>query len=164
LLKSHYARIGLIGCIALTFVPTVTASNNSESRVEIDPGLYQYNHVVKIGPQVLHTDDYQYCIFEDNNSRTLSELLDSLSGEGECTVSNVSFGGGKGSADVSCDNTELGFPVTGTLTANYTRTQYDVTAVAQSPMGGPQITVLSDVKRLKACPPDWTPPEGISPD
>lgn len=157
--KSHYWRVGVVFCAFLLLAP----SSLAEDKVELDPGLYQFDHTVKIGPQMVHTDDYQYCIFADDNSRTVSQLVDSLTSGGECSVSNVSFGGGKGSADVSCDNTELGFPINGNLTANYTNTQYDVVAVAQSPMGGPPITVTTDVKRVKACPPDWTPPEGISP-
>lgn len=159
MLVFHHFRLGMI-CLASL---TVAQSAVAEDKVEIDPGLYQYNHIVKIGPQQIHAEDYQYCIFEGDNSRTLSQLVEALVSEGSCDVSNISFGGGKASADVSCSNTGLGFPLSGNLSANYAATQYDVKAVAQSPMGGPPITVTTDVKRIKACPADWTPPEGISP-
>jgi len=134
----------------------------AEDGVEVEPGLYGFATTVSMGGQTILEDRYEYCIFEDNNSRTFDELMDELVTDSECDVSNVSFGGGKGSATISCPNTDLGIPLDGQMDGYYSRTRYGATTVAQSPMGGPKVTIKTTADRLSECPDGWTPPEGYS--
>lgn len=137
-------------------------SAQAEDKVELDPGLYAFKTVVSMGQQEMHQEEYEYCIYEGNNSRSFDELVNEISGEGDCELSNVSFGAGKGTATIMCPNTDLGFPLTGQMDGYYTRTTYGATTVAKSPIGGPDITVKTTVNRLQDCPEGWVPPEGYS--
>lgn len=149
-----------VGSISIVLMMSFNAQ--AEDKVELEPGLYAFKTIVDIGQQNVHQEQYEYCIYEGNNSRTFDELADEISGEGDCDVSNVRFGAGKGTASVMCPDTDLGFPIMGELDGYYTSTTYGATTVAKSPMGGPNITVTTTVKRLMDCPEGWKPPEAYS--
>lgn len=129
--------------------------------VTLDPGLYDYSHVVSVGGQALPADAYEYCVREGRNSRTLDELVDSLAGDGECTVSNLNMTASTGRADLTCTDTDLG-NVSGTLEAEYGPDFYDVDARAK--LGPLPVHVKTEVRRRGDCPANWTNPDNISED
>ena len=147
---------------ALLLCVSLGVSATAEEKVEVNPGLYAYTTTVDVGPQNVVNDSYEYCIFEGNNSRSFDELMTDWLGDTNCDVTNSSFGGGKGSATVSCANTDLGVPINGTIEGYYSRTSYGGVTKAKSPMGGMEITVKTTAKRMSDCPAGWTPPEGYS--
>ncbi len=150
----------LMGSISMVLM--MSFNTQAEDTVELEPGLYAFKTIVDIGQQTVHQEEYEYCIYEGNNSRSFVELIDEISGDGDCDVSNVRFGAGKGTASVMCPDTGLGFPIMGQMDGYYTSTTYGATTVAKSPMGEADITVTTTVKRLVDCPEGWTPPEGYS--
>ena len=132
------------------------------SSVTLDPGLYDYSHVVMMGGSALPADEYEYCVEDGQNSKTLDELVASLAGDGECTVSNVNMTSSTGRADVACTDTELGMDISGTLEAEYTSSSYDVDTRAD--IGPIQLLVKTKVRRRGECPVDWDNPDNVSPD
>ncbi len=130
--------------------------------VTLAPGLYDYAHVVSIGGMALPADESEYCIAEGDNSKTLDELVASLAGDGECTVSNVNMTGSTGRADLSCTDTDLGMDISGTLTADYGPDFYNVDTRAS--LGPMQVLVRTEVRRRGECPANWGNPDDITPE
>ena len=129
--------------------------------IEIDNGLYAFSSGLTVNGQNMLQKDYEYCLTDKHTKRSLSELVNELSGDGECDVTNIQVGMGRGSADVSCFIEEFGAKATGVVEADYSRTHYNVNTVSR--VGG-AIDMRTNVKaRLVGdCPTGWTPPPGIS--
>ncbi|MEP4052871.1 MAG: DUF3617 family protein [Litorimonas sp.] len=144
--------------VGVAAMPQIAVANS----VTLDPGLYDYSHVVMMGGRALPADEYEYCVEEGQNSKTLDELVASLAGDGECTVSNVNMTSSTGRADVACTDTELGMDISGTLEAEYTSSSYDVDTRAD--IGPIQLLVKTKVRRRGECPVDWDNPDNVSPE
>lgn len=134
----------------------------SAQSVTLDPGLYDYSHVVMVGGLAMPADEYEYCVEDGKNSKTIDELVASLAGDGECTVSNLNMTASTGSADVACTDTELGMDISGTLSAEYGSDFYDVDTRAA--LGPIQVLVKTKVRRRGECPADWNNPDDVSDD
>lgn len=144
--------------LTATLLPQFAAANS----VTLDPGLYDLSHVVMMAGRALPADEYEYCVEDGDNSRTLEELLDSLAGDGECRVSNVNMTDSKGRADVTCTGTDLGVDISGTLEAQYGSDFYDIDTRAG--LGPIQIHVKTKVRRRGKCPANWDNPDNVSVD
>ena len=145
--------------LAAAAMPQIAAAQS----VTLDPGLYDYSHVVTIMGRATPADSYEYCLVEGQNSKTLDELVAGLADGGQCTVSNVNMTASTGRADVTCTNTGLGMDVSGTLDATYTSSSYDVDTTAKiGPIGN--IQVKTKVRRRGECPEGWNNPDDVSPD
>jgi len=145
------------GCAALSFPHIVSAQS-----VTLDPGLYDYSHVVVIGGGAMPADEYEYCVKEGKNSKTLDELVASLAGDGECTVSNVNMTASTGRADVTCTGTDFGLNISGTMEAEYGSNFYTVDTRAD--LGPLEVLVKTNVRRRSDCPADWGNPDDVSDD
>jgi len=143
-------------------VMAMSVSAQAADEVDLEPGLYMFKSIVDIGQQVVHAEEYEYCILEENSTRTVDELIEEIAGDGDCEVNDVNFGGGEGTATIMCPNTELGFPLTGRVEGYYTSTTYGATTIATSPVEGADVTVTTTATRLMDCPEGWEPPEGYS--
>lgn len=154
---SRIATIFAASAAAICFAPQLSAQS-----VTLDPGLYDYSHVVSMGGRALPADTYEYCVREGRNSRTLDELVASLAGDGECTVSNVNMTGSTGRADLTCTDTDLGMDISGTLEAEYGSDFYDV--ISRAKMGPLPVRVDTKVRRRGDCPANWNNPDNVSDD
>ena len=125
--------------------------------VTLDPGLYDYAHVLNLGGRDMAADEFQYCVREGENSRSLDELVESLSNGGQCKLSNIYMTNSTGRADVTCTNTGLGLDIQGVLDARFGPDFYNVDAVAA--VGPIQITLKSKILRRGDCPADWKNPD-----
>jgi hypothetical protein len=112
-----------------------------------------------IGGRGMPADKYEYCVREGQNSKTLDELVESLAGDGECTVSNVNMTSSTGRADIVCTGTDLG-DVSGTMEAEYGADFYTVDTRAD--LGPLSVHVKTKVRRRGDCPADWNNPDGVS--
>ena len=120
--------------------------------VTLEPGLYDYSNIFSTGDLVLATDESEYCIKDGENSKTLDELVASLAGDGNCTVSNVSMTDSTGRANLVCTGTDLGVDIAGTLDAKFGSDFYDVDTRAK--LGPLDVLVKTKVRRRGDCPAD----------
>lgn len=151
-------RLSLL--LPLGFAALALPQMASANSVTLDPGLYDYSHTISMGGRALPADEYEYCVQEGKNTKTLDELVASLAGDGECTVSNVNMTSSTGRADISCTDTDLGMDVDGTLNATYGADFYDVDTTAN--LGPIQVLVKTTVRRRGECPADWDNPDGVT--
>jgi len=142
--------------IAASIWPTLAQAQT----VSLKPGLYDYSHVFNLGGQDVSADEYEYCLREGENSKTLDELVESLSSGGECKLSNVSMTRSTGRADIACTDTGLGMDIRGTIEAEFGSDFYDVNAFAA--FGPLQLVVKSKVRRRGECPVNWKNPDDVS--
>ena len=143
----------LISLLGIAFAAGALPHSALAQNVTLDPGLYDYSHVLNLGGQDMAADEFQYCIRDGENSRTLDELVESLSNGGQCKLSNISMTNSTGRADISCTDTGLGLDVQGVLDAKFGPDFYDVDAIAA--LGPIQITFKSKIQRRGECPADW---------
>lgn len=135
----------------------------SAQSVTLDPGLYDYAHVVMLGEHEMLRDEHEHCIVDGENSKTLDELVASLTGDGQCTASNVSMTASTARADIICTDTGLGKDLTGTLEAEYGTDFYSIDShAALGPMG--QVRVNTKARRSGACPKDWNKSDDVCSD
>lgn len=145
--------------LAAAALPQLAAAQS----VTLEPGLYDFSHVVTMMGTAAPADTYEYCVVEGENSKTLDELIEGLSDGGQCSVSNVNMTASTGRADVTCTNTGLGMDVSGTLDAKYGPDFYDIDTKAKlGPIGG--IRVTTKVKRRGMCPEGWDNPDNVRVD
>lgn len=148
-----------LGLVAVLAMPQMAIAQS----VSLEPGLYDYSHVVNLGGLQMPADEYEYCVVEGENSKTIEELVAGLAGEGQCTVSNVSMTASTGRADITCTETGLGMDISGTLEAVYGADFYNVDSRADiGPMG--QVHVKTKVRRRGVCPVGWDNPDNVSVD
>jgi len=140
----------LIPLLALGVTAMVLPQLAAAQSVTLDPGLYDYSHVVSMGGNDLPADESEYCVIDGENSKTLGELIDSLAQGGDCSISNVNMTESTGRADMACTNTEMGMDITGTLEAEYGSDWYDVDTTAQ--IGPMQVSIRTEVRRRGECP------------
>ncbi len=148
-----------IPVLTLTVAASCLSSLAAAQSVTLDPGLYDYSHTLMIGGRGMPADKYEYCVREGQNSKTLDELVESLAGDGECTVSNVNMTSSTGRADILCTGTDLG-DVSGTMEAEYGADFYTVDTRAD--LGPLPVHVKTKVRRRGDCPADWNNPDGVS--
>ena len=106
---------------------------------------------------------YEYCLREGENSKTLDELVATLSDGAECSVTNVSMTSTTGRADVSCSDTGLGMDISGRIEAKFGPDFYDVDTQAKLGQFIP-IQVKTKVRRRGACPVKSDTPNDVSGD
>ena len=130
--------------------------------VSLDPGLYQYSHILNMGGQDMGVEELKYCVREGENSKSLDELVERLSDGGQCQLSNVSMTNSAGSADIMCTGTSLGFEINGRLDAKFGSDFYDIdTTTALGPL---KIILKSKVRRSGDCPENWKNPDDETAD
>lgn len=140
-----------------------TALAENPSAVELDPGLYDFTHNIYVNSQLQGSEDYEYCIIEGKNKKTLEELVADLVEGGNCTASNVTLTQSTGSANISCTDPDFGLKINGQFEADYGTTFYNVTANANI-NGAGNMSVKTKVRRRSACPVGWDNPDGVSAD
>ena len=132
----------------------------SAQTVSLDPGLYNYSHVLNVGGQDMGAEDLKYCVREGENTKSLDELVERLSDGGQCKLTNVSMTNSAGSADIICTETDLGFDINGKLDARFGSDFYDVdTTTALGPL---KVILKSKVRRAGDCPESWKNPDEVS--
>jgi len=145
---------------AMLALPFTSAAQSRT--VTLDPGLYDYSHVVSVNGQVTHMDDYEYCLVEGRNSKTMDEIVADIIEGGQCTASGVVMTMSTGRANVSCIDPDYGIRSQGQMEANYGPDFYNVDTEGR--INGMPINVKTRVKRRSACPAGWNNPDNVSPD
>lgn len=134
---------------------------NAQS-VTLEPGLYTYSNIISLSGRELSADRGEYCVREGQNSKSLDELVSSLSGGGECTLENVSMGQTRGQADLTCTKTQLGMDMSGTLQAEFGPDFYKVNTNAVLGRFLP-VQAKTDIRRKSACPESKLSPDSDNP-
>lgn len=144
---------------AITLPLTAAAQSRT---ITLDPGLYDFTHVVHVNGQRQKVDDYEYCIEDGRNSKTIDEIAAELIEDGQCTLSNVVVTQSMGRADLSCIEPNFGMPLNGQMEADYGVDYYIINA--SSNINGVPITVKTSVNRRSECPIGWDNPDDVSAD
>jgi len=145
---------------AMLALPLISAAQSQT--VTVDPGLYDFTHVMRVNGQTASNDDYEYCITEGRNSKTIDEIVADIVEGGQCTARNVVVTQSTGRADVSCIDPDFGLQINGRMEADYGSDFYNVNTTAS--INGMPVTVKTTVKRRGACPAGWNNPDGVSAD
>ena len=146
--------------LSFSLVASAIPNAASAQTVSLDPGLYEYSHVLNVGGQDMGAEDLKYCVREGENTKSLDELVERLSGGGQCKLTNVSMTNSTGSADIICTETDLGFDINGKLDAKFGSDFYDVdTTTALGPL---KVILKSKVRRAGDCPVSWKNPDEVS--
>ena len=136
----------MIGSAAMG-VPQMAAAQT----ITFTPGLYEYSAILNVFGQTMSEDTSEYCIVEGDNSRTLEALVDDLSGNAQCTLSNVSLTDTTGQADFVCQPESLGLEVLGRMNAEYSAEHLDINL--NGTIGGfAPANVIATARRNGACP------------
>jgi hypothetical protein len=125
-----------------------------ETMLEVEPGLWRYESSYDAMGQSIVEKPKTYCVTPKESRRSLASLLDEVRKEGSCELSNIVHGDGVISADALCAVKELGMRAKGTITARYSRTQYDISANALVQTGGRlklPISATALAKRIGDC-------------
>lgn len=153
----------MIYCLGFGLAAVALPHMVSAQSVTLDPGFYDYSHTFILGGREISSDQNEYCLREGENSRTLDELVASLSESGECSISNVSMTSSTGSADVVCTDTGLGMDISGRLEAEFGSDFYNVDTRAALGQFIP-IHVKTKIRRRGACPEGSENLDDVSPN
>lgn len=158
MLSRHLMPLIAFGLLA-SAVPTISTAQS----VTLDPGLYDFTHNVTMNGQPVRAKDYEYCIRDGQNSKTMNELVGDMVEDGSCAVSDASITDSTGRANFSCTDPDFGLKITGSVTADYGTSFYNAFATADmGPMGN--LSVKTKVRRRSECPAGWNNPDDVSPD
>ena len=149
--------IRLTYLLGITFAASVTPNSAVAQSVSLDPGFYDYSHVIDSSGLQIAAEDAQYCVREGENSRSIDELIEGLSGAGDCELNNVSLTNSTGRADINCTDTDLGLDIQGTVEAEFGSNFFDVGVVAS--LGPIPIGINANARRRGECPVDWKNPD-----
>lgn len=141
-------KICLLG---LCFIGSLLPQTVFAQSVTLDPGLYSYSNIINIAGSTMPDDKGEYCVRAGENSRTLDEIVESLSGGAKCTLNNVSMTATHGQANLFCRDTSLGMEISGVLKAEFSSTSYDVDT--NGIIGGfLPLQTQTKIRRIGVCP------------
>lgn len=153
----------MLNLLGISIAVCVLPQMANAQTLTLDPGLYDYSHSFTVAGGELPGQSYEYCLREGENSKTLDELVATLSDGAECSVTNVSMTSTTGRADVSCSDTGLGMDISGRIDAKFGPDFYDVDTQAKLGQFIP-MQVKTKVRRRGACPIKSDTPNDVSGD
>ncbi|MEP5760118.1 MAG: DUF3617 family protein [Litoreibacter sp.] len=117
--------------------------------IAVAPGLWEYTHTLEIPGLVVPTSSPKTeCISPEEARRKLSDLLDELSGDAGCSVSNLKSTVSTVNFDLSCSPKleSISLQSTGHLSFRYGRTSITGKAAGKVSIGGAEIKVNAQAK------------------
>lgn len=139
-----------ISLLSLSLIALALPQIAAAQSVTLDPGLYDTSVSFIAGGALMTSDESEYCVKDGENSKTFDELVAEVSGEGQCTISNVSMTRSTGTADFACTETSIGFDVAGSMEANFGPDFYNLDARSEVPFMG-EILVKTKIRRRGEC-------------